>query len=341
MPALSLHAAIQSRKLRKPFVISTGARTHQPVLSVMLSDGTFSGRGMATGLAYRGETPDVLLAEVEANRERIEAGMTRVDLADWPIAGGTKAALDAALWELDAACAGTTVAASLGLDPQPVASAYTIVLDTPDEMAAQARAENWRPLLKVKLGGDPEREADRIEAVAQAAPQTRRVIDANAGWTPAQLGALAPVAARCGYELLEQPLPMGCEEDPDAAKALRAAADHLPLCADESFQTLADLDRVAPLYQAVNIKLDKCGGLTAALTLRDAARTRNLSIFVGCMLAPTIAVAPAHLLAQSCDYADLDGPFWFPDEPARLDADGCFRPIGNGVWGAGLTAGAD
>lgn len=335
MTRLTLTLSIDAPKLVRPFVISTGTRTHQPYLSVQLSDERYVGRGAAAGLRYFGETPDSLAAQIETVRTALEQGITRIDLLDLLPAGGARAAVDAALWELEAARDHTTVAATLNIIPKPVASAFTIVLGDPPAMAAQAREEAWRPLLKVKLGGSADQEGDRLRAVAQAAPSTRKVIDANAGWTVAQLGTLAPMAAALGYELLEQPLPIGHETEPAVRAALLLAAKSLPLCADESFQTAADFDLIDGLYQAVNIKLDKCGGLTSALAIRDAARARGLAVFIGCMLAPTVAIAPAHLLAQDADYADLDGPFWFANEPVSLTADGLFAPIDPVLWGAG------
>lgn len=338
---LRLTLSVATPKLVRPFVIATGARTHQPYLSVRLTSGPHSGRGAATGIAYLGASPERLRDEIEAVRTQIESGIDRQALLQLLPAGGARAALDGALWELEAAQSGSTVAARLGLDPVPIASAYTIVLDTPEAMAAQARLDGWRPLLKVKLGGSPDEEETRLRAVALSAPKARKVIDANAAWTAQQLARLAPVAAACGYELLEQPLPAGSESRAEMRQSLVDASHHIPLCADESLQTLADLDSLLGLYQAVNIKLDKCGGLTSALSIRDEAREKGLSIFVGCMLAPALAIAPAHLLAQGADYADLDGPFWFDGEPVRLTQDGLFAPINPAVWGAGETRAND
>lgn len=335
MTRLTLTLSIEAPKLVRPFVISTGARTHQPYLSVQLSDGHYVGRGAAAGLRYFGETPDSLVAQIERVRDELEHGVTRTELLDLLPTGGARAAVDAALWELEAAREHTTVAAILNITPKPVASAFTIVLDDPDAMAEQAREEAWRPLLKVKLGGSADLEPARLRAVATAAPSTRKVIDANAGWTANQLGTLAPIAAELGYELLEQPLAIGCEGEPVARAALLLAAKALPLCADESFQTAADFGLVDGLYSAVNIKLDKCGGLTSALMIRDEAKVRGLSVFIGCMLAPTVAIAPAHLLAQDADYADLDGPFWFLDEPVSLTENGLFKLIDPALWGGG------
>ncbi|MEM9599379.1 MAG: dipeptide epimerase [Pseudomonadota bacterium] len=341
MSALRLTLSISSPKLVRPFVIATGARTHQPYLSVRLSAGPHSGRGAATGIAYLGASPESLHADIEAVRSEIETGIDRTTLRSLLPAGGARSALDAALWDLEAAQSGSTVAERLGVDPAPIASAYTIVLDTPEAMAKQAGQEAWRPLLKVKLGGSPADEESRLRAVAMSAPDTRKVIDANAAWSVDQLTRYAPVAARCGYELLEQPLPAGSEQRAEMRESLAAAAAHIPLCADESLQTRDDLALLKGLYQAVNIKLDKCGGLTSALAIRDAAKADGLSIFIGCMLAPTLAIAPAHLLAQGADYADLDGPFWFEDEPVKLTSDGLFAPIDPAIWGTGETRAND
>lgn len=338
MPNLNIKVRISHPKLVRPFIISTGARTHQPVLSVTISDGRVIGRGQATGVRYLGETVESMAQQIEEMPD--SAILSRASLSDYLPAGGAMAAVDAALWELEAAQKSTTVAELIGVKPGPIASAFTIVLDTPETMAAQAADESWRPLLKVKLGGSEGDEAERIKAVRRSAPDARLVIDANAGWTPSQLVNLSAIAKDNDYELIEQPLPAGAETTPDAGNALKAASEIIPLCADESLQTLSDLDGVAGLYRYVNIKLDKCGGLTQALAIAEAARAKGLGIFVGCMVAPTIAIAPAHLLSQSADYADLDGPFWLPEEPVSLNEAGHFRPISPLIWGQGLKTDA-
>ena len=329
---LILHARVVRRDLVRPFVISTGSRTYTDVLEVRAVDGPHAGRGEATGVRYRGETAEGMLTEVRA----LDAdGLDRNTLQTRMLPGGARAAVDAALWELDAARDGTTVAAMLGLKPKPLASAFTVVLDSPDAMERQAREEAWRPLLKAKLGGSPELESERIRAVRRGAPNTRLVLDANAGWTAEQLRDLAPVAREAGYELLEQPL--ATAETPRPSGEWTWGEWPMPLCADESFQTADDFGRVASWASAVNIKLDKSGGLTEALRILREARERGLGVFVGCMVAPTVAIAPAHLLAQAADYADLDGPFWFPDEPAELLPDGRFATIPPDVWGGGAS----
>lgn len=330
---LKLDVSLTSRPLIRPFIISTGARTHQDIVQVTLSGEGCCGFGETPGVAYKGDRPAQILAQLESVRDHVEAGITRADLLEKLPACAARSALDAALWDLSAKSLGESVPDQLSITPTPIASAFTIVLDAPEAMAEQARGEAWRPLLKVKLGGSPDLESDRMREVRAAAPNTRCVIDANAGWTADQLCVLAPLAAKLEYELLEQPLRRDSEDEPEHGAALKKARAHLPLFVDESFQELSDLDRLAPHYDGVNIKLDKCGGLTAALAIDKAARARGLKIFVGCMLAPTRAMAPAHLLAQRADYADLDGPFWFPDEPAKLDENGYFLPIDPVIWG--------
>lgn len=334
---MQLDIEVENRALIRPFSISTGSRTHQPVLTVRLTQGQHSGVGQATGVSYRGENALVLKDQIEAVRDKIEAGVHLDSLQRLLPAGGARAALDAALWDLRAKRSGVSVAETLNLSSVPLETAFTIVLDSPEAMAEQTRGENWRPLLKVKLGGFFEEEAARMRAVAGASGNARLVIDANAGWTVPQLEDLAPVAAELGFELIEQPLPAGSEKDANIRAALKYAATFLPLCADESFQTLEDFDAVRGLYQFINIKLDKCGGLTEAIQIRDQARAEGLGIFVGCMVAPAVAIAPAFLLAQCAEFVDLDGPFWFFDEPVELTDDGLFSPISAKVWGGGYA----
>ncbi|MEL6686745.1 MAG: dipeptide epimerase [Pseudomonadota bacterium] len=333
MAALHFDMELDNRPLIRPFSIATGVRTHQPVLTVRLSQGDHVGVGQATGVSYLKDTPPQMKDQIAAVARQIEAGVDRSALQKILPAGGARAALDAALWDLDAKRTGVSVADQIGVKSGALESVFTIGLDTPEAMAERTHIESWRPILKVKLGGSPDQEAARIRAVADAAGSTRLVTDANAAWTPDQLIELAPIAADAGFELIEQPLPAGAEQAPDARAALLAASQSVPLCVDESFQSLDDFDAVADLYQFINIKLDKCGGLTEGLKIRDRARAKGLGIFVGCMISPTIAIAPAFLLAQGADYVDLDGPFWLHDEPVELTSDGLFAPISPQVWG--------
>ncbi len=334
---LRLSCAIEQRPLLRPFSIARGTRTVAEILRVRIAGGGVAGRGASTGVAYRGETAATMLAAVEGQRGVIEAGIDRAGLAALLPPSGARAALDAALWEWEAAAAGTTVAALIGAAPRALASAFTIVVDSAEAMHAQAAAEGWRPLLKVKLGGTPAnpttlaQESARIRAVRAAAPAARLIADANCGWTPDLLASAMSVLVECGYDLIEQPLPVGAEAD------LLPTPPGLALCLDESFNTLADLVGLPPPVNFVNIKLDKCGGLTEALAIMAAARAANMGVFVGCMVGPTEAVAPAQLLALNADYADLDGPFWLTGEDAKagLDPAGMMLPIDPAVWGAG------
>ncbi|RUX53025.1 dipeptide epimerase, partial [Mesorhizobium sp. M7A.F.Ca.US.014.04.1.1] len=210
-------------------------------------------------------------------------------------------ALDCALWDLEAKLSGTSVAVAIGAVPlQALETAYTLSLGEPEAMAAQARANAARPLLKVKIGGD--NDIARIRAVRQAAPDSRIILDANEGWSDDNIVANLAFAAEQSIALIEQPLPAGHDE------ILRHIAHPVPICADESVHEAKNLEALVGLYDAVNIKLDKSGGLTAALVLRDRARELGFGVMVGCMVGTSLAMAPAVLLAQHADFVDLDGP---------------------------------
>lgn len=226
--------------------------------------------------------------------------MGRAELQAAMPAGAARNAIDCALWDLEAKTATASVAALLGIAPGPLETAYTLSLAEPETMAAQARANAGRPLLKVKLGG--ENDAARIRAVRDAAPDSRLILDANEGWTDDNVAENIAAAAALGIALIEQPLPAGRDGK------LRHIARPVPICADESVHATNDIEALVGLYDAVNIKLDKAGGLTEALLLRDKARQCGLSIMVGCMVGTSLAMAPAVLLAQGADYVDLDGP---------------------------------
>jgi L-alanine-DL-glutamate epimerase-like enolase superfamily enzyme len=243
-------------------------------------------------------------------------------------AGAARNALDCALWDLEAKRAGQRAAALAGLPPlRPVTTAYTISLDEPEAMAATAAGAARRmPLLKLKLGGAGD--AERLRAVRLACPTVRLIADANEACTSELLPSLMQAAAETGVELIEQPLPA----DADAALA---GARPVPVCADESLHTLADLDRLAGRYDAINIKLDKAGGLTEALALAAAARARGLSIMVGCMVSTSLAMAPALLLAQDAAWVDLDGPLLLArDRTPALSYEGALvHPPEPPLWG--------
>ena len=291
----------ESWKLEQPFVIARGAKTSAETVVAELHGGALTGRGEAVPYARYGETLEGVLAALETMAAPIAAGLDRAGLQGAMRPGAARAALDAAFWDLEAKEGGTSVWAIAGIsEPRPLTTAYTLRLDTPERMAAAAAENATRPLLKLKLSGTGD--LDRVRAVHGAAPQARLIVDANESWSPDLLRELAPAFAGLGVALIEQPLPAA--ED----AALAGLARPVPLCADESCRTRADLPALAGRYDVVNIKLDKAGGLTEALALLEAARAAGFAVMVGCMVASSLAMAPAHLLAQRADFVDLDGP---------------------------------
>lgn len=277
------------------FTIARGSKTEAHVIYVEVTDGTHRGHGEAVPYARYGETVEGALAALDAAHAAIEAGQTPA------LTGAAANALDCALWDLRAKASGVPAWKAAGLRSfSPLKTAYTLSLDTPEAMGAQAAANARRPLLKLKIGGPDD--LSRVEAVRRNAPKTRLIVDANEGLTLDSLKALAPELQRLGVVLIEQPLKAG-EDD-----ALEGYKCPVPLCADESLHTRAELDRCARFYDAVNIKLDKTGGLTEALALKQAAKDKGLRIMVGCMVATSLSMAPAMIVAQGADFVDLDGP---------------------------------
>lgn len=277
------------------FTIARGSKTEAHVIYVEVTDGTYRGHGEAVPYARYGETVEGALAALDAARAAIEAGQMPA------LTGAAANALDCALWDLHAKASSIPAWKTAGLRSfSPLKTAYTLSLDTPEAMGAQAAANARRPLLKLKIGGPDD--LSRVEAVRRNAPKTRLIVDANEGLTLDSLKALAPELQRLGVVLIEQPLKAG-EDD-----ALEGYKCPVPLCADESLHTRAELDRCARLYDAVNIKLDKTGGLTEALALKQAAKDKGLRIMVGCMVATSLSMAPAMIVAQGADFVDLDGP---------------------------------
>jgi L-Ala-D/L-Glu epimerase / N-acetyl-D-glutamate racemase len=326
--ALKVQASVETWPIAGAFVISRGAKREAAVVVAEVGDGTHTGRGECCPYARYGETVDGVLAAIAA----VGDVQTRAALIERMPAGAARNALDCALWDWEAKRTGTGAAALAGVAaPQPVTTAYTISLGPPEEMAARAAAAASMPLLKLKLGGATHNggDAERMRRVRAARPGTRLVADANEAWTPDALPALMAVAAETGMELIEQPLPAGADA------ALAEMARPVPVCADESLHTRADLPRLAELYDAVNIKLDKAGGLTEALALAADARAAGLRIMVGCMVATSLAMAPALILAQDADWVDLDGPLLLArDRQPGLVYDGALvHPPTPGLWG--------
>jgi len=262
------------------------------------------------GVPYLGETLESMTRQIEAVADDISRGINREELLNLLPAGGARLAVDSALWDLEAQLTGRNAWQIAGVAPDPVETVFTIGLeDTPRQMAAKASAAADLTLFKVKLGND--RPVERIAAIREARPDSRLVVDANQGWTFGELREFGPALNELGVLMIEQPLPRGEDQE------LENYESATPLCADESCQHLGELEVVATRYQMINIKLDKCGGLTHALELARAAKGKNLDLMVGCMGGTSLSMAPSHVIAQHCDLVDIDGPLLI-----RKDRDG-------------------
>ena len=315
--------------IKGSFRISRGAKTEAELVVVEIEGGNAVGRGECVPYARYGETVASVVAEIEGVSSEIAKGMTRHDLQHRMSAGAARNALDCALIDWQAKASGTPAYALLNLPaPEPVRTAYTLSLDSPDAMAnAAAEAVRSFRLLKLKIAGGED--LARVEAVRRAAPAARLIADANEGWSPDDLIRLAPELARLGVALLEQPLKA------DADGMLEDYKSPLPLCADESCHTRADLPRILGRYTYINVKLDKTGGLTEALALVKEATTQGLRHMVGCMVATSLAMAPATLLTAGADFVDLDGPLLLKRdrEPSLVYQHGLILPPSPGLWG--------
>jgi len=298
---MELSVRIERWPLAGVFAISRGSKTEAVVVVAELSNGPHRGRGECVPYARYGATPDGIVAAIQAVRPVLRRGFDRGALQRAMPAGAARNALDCAYWDVNARQAGRPVHELAGLGaPAPRTTAYTISLAPAAAMAAAAERAAWRPLLKVKLGGDDD--GKRIAAVRRAAPRAQLIVDANEGWTPDNLPENLAACADAGVALIEQPLPEGRDE------ALARIKRPIPVCADESVRDRASLDALAGKYDAVNVKLDKAGGLTEALALAAEAEQRGFAIMVGCMVATSLAMAPAMLVAQRARWVDLDGP---------------------------------
>ncbi len=296
-----LTVRLETWPLRSAFRIARGAKTEARTVVVELSEAGLTGRGEAVPYPRYDETPVGVREEIEGVRRAIEGGLTREALLDALPAGAARNAVDCALWDLEAKQSGCRAWELAGLaPPRPCTTAMTLSLDTPENMGRAAARHSDLPLLKLKVTG--EGDLARIRAVHENAPNARLIVDANEGWRAAMLKEFLPAFGALGVEMVEQPLPAS----EDAVLAGRHFA--LPLCADESCHTTADLPRLEDRYQLINVKLDKTGGLTAALALIADAKAAGLGIMVGCMVGTSLAMAPAVLLAGHADYVDLDGP---------------------------------
>lgn len=319
--------SIDQWELQEPFVTSQDSYFSIETLTVYLEDGSRVGRGEALGVDYFGETAQGMSHQVMAIARDLDAGLDRKALQALLPPGGARNAVDCALWDLECKRDGRRAWERVGLDVAPVATLYTLSLDTPEAMGKEARAQAAYGTLKLKL--DAEHVEDRLDAVRAARPDARLLIDANGGWDLALLSRVGDLLARHRVELLEQPLPRGDDA------GLVGLAYPVPLCADEACQDLAELASIADRYDVVNLKLDKCGGLTEALAMVERARKLDLGLMVGNMLGSSLAMAPAFLVAQACRWVDLDGPLWQrADRKHAISYDGETMAVPEaGLWG--------
>ena len=324
----TLHAEHDRFALNAPFRISRGVKTAADVVTVEVSAEGVTGRGEGVPYPRYGESVEGALKEIEGIRSAIEADAGRDELLTLLEPGAARNAVDCALWDLEAKLAGTSVAALIGApEPGPLATALTVVIDTPEAMSRAAAAISGAPLIKVKV--DANNPETAIRAVRAAAPDAALIVDPNESWDEALVRRATPALVECRVAVLEQPCLF--EED----RWLADYASPVPICADESLHTVAELDAVAARYGAVNIKLDKTGGLTAALELARAARERGLGLMSGCMVCSSLGIAPALHIARMADWADLDGPLWLAEDRAGgvSEARGIMHPPVKGFWG--------
>ena len=332
--ALEITIAAQSWPLASAFVISRGAKTQATVVVVEITGAGVTGRGECVPYARYGETTESVIRQIQQASHHLTAvdphsvAMARLALQREMAPGAARNAVDCALWDLEAKVAGSSVAILTGMTRcLPLLTAYTLSLDTPEAMAVAAAKASHLPLLKLKLGGRGD--DARLRAIRNARPDAHLIADANEAWTDELLGPLLAVAIETGVELIEQPLPAGRDH------ALEQRPAGIVICADESLHTRDGLPALADRYDAINIKLDKAGGLTEALALASDARALNLQIMVGCMVGTSLAMAPALLVAQGARWVDLDGPLLLARdrEPGLTIANGIISPAIAALWG--------
>jgi L-alanine-DL-glutamate epimerase-like enolase superfamily enzyme len=314
--------------LSRPFRIARGVKTFADVITVTIEEGGAVGRGEGVPYPRYGESVETSLAAIEEARAAVEAGAGRQALQSLLAPGAARNAVDCALWDLEARRAGVDVASLAGVPSAgPLVSALTLGIDTPAAMAEMATRYADAPLLKVKV--DAEDPAARIRAVRASAPRAALIVDPNESWDRRLLEAMQPVLLEAGVALIEQPVAAGADE------WLEGFVPAVPICADEAVHVVGDLDAIARRYQAVNVKLDKTGGLTAALELAHAARARGLGLMTGCMVCSSLAIAPAFHVAALSDFVDLDGPLWLREdrEGGVRDEGGMLLPPVAGFWG--------
>lgn len=336
-PTRRLQLAIEPLPLRAPFRIAGRAFAAMPALVARIEQGACRGRGEASGVYYLNDDTPAMRNALLARREAIESGIDRHALRALLPPGGARNAIDCALWDLEARQAGKPVwALAGGESPRALTTMFTLGADHPDTVAAGARACASARWLKLKLDGDVDADRARLCAARRARPDVDLAVDANQGYTVSTIEPLVAALHDNGVRLLEQPFARGRDADLDALRI------GIPVVADESVQGLDELDALAGRYQVVNIKLDKCGGLTEALMMVERARALGLKTMVGNMLGSSWAAAPAFVLAQRCDHVDLDGPTFIARDRAltvsyrdgRIDCS-------DDVWGGGMATGEE
>ena len=288
------------RPLAAPFVITGYTFTHLDAVWVTLEHDGAIGRGEGVGMYYLGENPETMSRELESVRDAVESGATRLDIQRLLPRGGARNALDCAYWDLECKTAGQTIWQVLDITPQALVTVATVGMGTPDEMAAKARAFAAYPQLKVKL--DAHQPIERLAAIRAARPEATLVIDVNQGWSLVELETYTPELATLGVAMIEQPLPRGSDSE------LEGYSSPIPLGADESCLDLSEYEEAASRYDVINIKLDKCGGLTEALAIAERARDEGKDLMVGNMTGTSLSMAPSHVIGQFCRFIDIDGP---------------------------------
>ena len=329
MPKLQMHIEIERLPLKSPFRISGYTFTEVPLAVVTLRSGSWVGRGEAAGVYYLKDTPDQIATTLEKHRAEIERGIDRQQLLDLLPRGGARNAVDCALWDLEAKQAGKPVWQLAGLDHvAPRITTFTLGADDPSVVARGALELSHARALKLKLDGNVDADKERVRAVRDVRPDVWLGVDANQGFSIDSLQAVMQTFTDADVQLIEQPLPRGREADLEDFKC------SIPLAADESVQGVEDIPALAGRFQVVNIKLDKCGGLTEALRMVNEARRLDLNVMVGNMLGTSLAMAPAFVVAQLCDYVDLDGPIFLARDrsPAVSYQDGSVFCPGE-LWG--------
>ena len=334
MSAVQLNVAIEPLKLATPFRISGHVFTSHDVVVVTLTRGRHVGRGEASGVYYLAEDAQAMVATIEGVRSQIEGGADRMALQSLLPPCGARNALDCAMWELEAAEAGMPVWQLAGLSaPHPLETTFTLGADTPEKMAEGAKNYSHAKRIKIKLTGDVAEDIARVEAIRAARPEVWLAVDANQGYSRDTIGPVLEALEDCGVCLLEQPFARGAED------ALDGFHSPIPVAADESALSLQDVEGLVGRFDIVNIKLDKCGGLTEGLAMARAASELGLGVMVGNMVGTSLAMAPAYVLGQLCAVVDLDGPIFLTEDrkPSIEYADGLVTCAAN-IWGSGTPA---